>query len=191
MYQQDFPLQMFPSHFCLSHLILRCLSTCFCAQILGGHISFFLSRSALTDSASLSPPLRFNLQWLPAKLSCVPANFPSMYRFKMAPSGSLLSGFTVGSRMLSQQVGRILFYLIVLNAVPSKWRLLLTRVISYLWLLFDHSKHFKAAPAPLETHGCKGGPLVERESARLWSHSKQKREGHFVHFWRNNIWEIK
>ena len=72
--------------------------------------------------------------------------------------------------------------------MPSKWRLLLTQVISYLWLLFDHSKHFKAAWATLETHGCKGGPLVKRESARLWSHSKQKREGRFVHFWRNNIW---
>lgn len=85
--------------------------------------------------------------------------------------------------------GLILFYLTVLNAVASKWLLLLTRVI--ICLLFDHSKYFKAAWVTLETHGCKGGPLVKRESARLWSHSKQKTEGHFVHFWRNNIWEIK
>ena len=135
---------MFPFHFCLRHLILRCLSTCFCAQTLGGPISFLLSPSALTDSCFPLPTTAVHL----AVASCqallrgrqLTLNVQIQDGTGRQPPEWVHGGFTC---VKPTGNGLILFYLTVLNAVASKWLLLLIRVI--ICLLFDHSKYFKAA----------------------------------------------
>ena len=95
-----------------------------------GRPHFIPSESALTDCFSL-PTTAVQL----AAASC-----QALLRGRQLPLNVQILDGTAASRVGSQWVhvryanrrGLVLFYLIVLNAVPSKWRLLLTRVISYL-----------------------------------------------------------
>lgn len=140
---------MFPFHFCLRHLVLRCLSTCFCAQTLGGPISFLLSPSALTDSCFPLPTTAVHL----AVASCqallrgrqLTLNVQIQDGTGRQPPEWVHGGFTC---VKPTGNGLILFYLTVLNAVASKWLLLLTE-LSYVCSLITqntskrHERHLR------------------------------------------------